>query len=131
MKLLLTFTLFLILGSAYAQEVAAIVEASPLEPSIPALKEILAFLSSIPKVGPYIKIGVEVIASITVFCTSAVIFIKSILSIAIVSTQKWAPGAAKAIKTFEEKVIPWFKYLSMMNATKEEKAKANFPKIML
>lgn len=131
MKLLLTFMLFLILGTAYAEEVAAIVAAAPVEPSVPMMKEILAFLQSIPVAGPYIKIALEVIASITVFCTSAVLFIKSVLSIAIVATQKWAPAAAKAIKDFEEKILPWFKYLSMMNATKEEKAKANFPKIMI
>ena len=119
MKLLLTFMLFFV-GYAYAQEVAAIVAAAPIEPSIPMMKEILAFLESIPKVGPYIKIALEVLASITMFCTTAVVFIKGVLSIAIVATQKWAPGVAKAIKEFEEKILPWFKYLSMMNASKEE-----------
>jgi len=128
MKLLLTCMLFLVLGDTYAQEVAAI---DPVQPSFVLLKEILGFLQSIPKVGPYIKMAIEIAAGISVFCTSAVLFIKAILSIAIVSTQKWAPKAAKAIKDFEEKILPWFKYLSMFNTSKEEMKKASIPKVML
>lgn len=131
MRLLLPFMLFLILGNAYAQEVAAIVADYTVQPSFEMLKEILGFLQSIPKVGPYIKMAIEIAAGISVFCTSAVLFIKAVLSIAIVSTQKWAPKAAKAIKDFEEKILPWFKYLSMMNTSKEEMKKASIPKVML
>lgn len=123
--------LFLVCGVAVAQEAAPILVDDVVQPSLPMMKEILAFLQSIPKVGPYIKIVIEGAAAVTVFCTAMVAFLKTVLSISYIATAKFAPGLAKSIKDFETKILPWFKYLSMMNASKEELKKASVPKLLI
>ena len=120
---------FLVCGVAFAQEAAEAVQV--IQPDLPWLKEVLAFLQAIPVVGPYIKIIAEVMASIAVFMTALAAFMKSVLSISYIAAMKFAPGLADSIKSFEEKVLPWIKYASMMNADKKELEKAHIPKLML
>jgi hypothetical protein len=122
-------TVLLMCGVAHAQEVAE--AAQVVQPDIPWLKDVLAFLQSIPVVGPYVKIGVEVMASIAVFMTALAAFLKSVLTISYVAAMKFAPSLALSIIKFEERVLPWIKYMSMMNADKKELEKAHVPKLML
>ena len=102
-----------------------------IQPDLPWMKEVLAFLSAVPYVGKYIKIIVEVMAAVTVVCTALVGFLKVIFSISYIAMKPFSLKASEAILKFEQKILPWFKYLSMMNAQKEELEKANAPKIML
>lgn len=124
--MMIFLTVLLTCGMAFAQEAA-----TALQPDLPWMKEVLTFLQAIPVVGPYVKIAVEAMAAIAVFTTALAGFLKAVLSISIVATQKFAPGLALSIKNFEERVLPWIKYLSMMNADKKELEKASVPKIML
>jgi hypothetical protein len=124
MKMFTLLLAFVICASAMASDGA-------IQPDLPWLKDVLAFLQSIPMVGPYIKIGVEIMASIAVFSTALAAFLKSVLAISYIAAMKVAPGLAASIVKLEERVLPWIKYLSMMNADKKELEKANVPKVML
>lgn len=116
---LFVFALFAIMMPllGMAQEVVAAVPAGP-----PAwFGDVMAFIVSIPKVGPIAEqVIIWIGVGATVF-TSLSVFVQVILGIPqIVAKWSGAHDFAEKVKKFSEKVLPYLQYFSVFNVQKKK-----------
>ncbi len=80
---------------------------------------VLAFLQTIPTVGPIIVIVAKVLGATSAFLTLASVFVQGVLAIPEVAARyAGAPDAAAKVKNFSDKVLGYLKYFSMFNVQK-------------
>lgn len=80
---------------------------------------VLAFLQTLPTVGPVIVIAAKVLGATASFLTLASVFVQGVLAIPeIAARYAGAPEAAAKVKNFSDKVLGYLKYFSMFNVQK-------------
>lgn len=113
LKLITVMILMMIASMAFGQDVPA--EAMPPE----WIGFILVWLKSIPSVGPVL---IEVLKWISVIGTVFTVLataISAVLKVPEIALRiSGAEEIAGKIKAFHDKVMPWFKYLSIYNQQK-------------
>lgn len=100
---------------------AAVSEAD-VKPYFEIFGKVLAVLNtSFPKVGPYVQGASEIIGGISSLFTILVTFLLAFFQIPIVAARLGgAHEKADKIQKFSEKILPWFKYLSIFNVQKKK-----------
>lgn len=80
---------------------------------------ILAFLATIPKVGPILAIIFGIVGGVATLMTAVSVFVQTVLAIPVLVLH-WAGATAVAakIKSFSEMIMPWLKWFSMFNVQK-------------
>jgi uncharacterized membrane protein len=103
-----------------AAEVAAAAAPAPQGPALEMIGPIVAFLKSIPTVGPVLTVVLEVIGIIAAVMTLLSAFLLALFRLPELGA-RWA-GAhdlADKIEAISSKVLPILQYLSMFNVQKK------------
>ncbi len=111
--------IFLMVSVAAVAQEAVVVPQSAVPPEW--LTQLLVFAESLPYVGPAMIFIMKWAGFLSVLLTAVSVFVEGV-KVAVVQSFKWAGFEEKAakIEAMLNKVLPYLKYLSMLNVQKKK-----------